>query len=51
MAALLVASAAGLPGCVFAVGNGGKDDGKRIKDLEARIERAERQLGIQGGGQ
>jgi len=45
MAALLVAAAAGLGGCVFAVA-GSNDDGRRIRDLEARVSRAEKALGI-----
>lgn len=45
MAALLLASAGGLGGCVFAVGSG-NDEGRRIKDLETRISRAEKALGI-----
>lgn len=45
MAALLVAAAAGLGGCVFA-NVSGNDDGKRIKELESRISRAEKALGI-----
>jgi hypothetical protein len=49
MAALLAASAVGLGGCVFAVGSG-NDDGKRIKDLEARIAKAEKALGIPEDG-
>jgi len=45
MVALLVASAGGLGGCVFAVG-GSNEDGRRIKDLEERVSRAEKALGI-----
>jgi hypothetical protein len=45
VAALLLASVGGLGGCVFA-NVSGNDDGKRIKELEMRIARAEKALGI-----
>ena len=45
MAALVLASAGGLGGCVFAVGADGEGD--RINRLEKRIEAAEKALNIQ----
>jgi len=45
MVAFLVAAASGLGGCVFAAGTS-NDDGRRIRDLEARVARAEKALGI-----
>ena len=43
---LTFATALALGGCVFAAGTGG-DSGKRIRRLEQRMAKAEKQLGIE----